>query len=231
MSLDFFIGSTTGATPKKHMKMPIVTVDVVLVTVDNDKISIGILEREKEPFKNQLALPGMFVNIEKDKNIEDTAKRILNEKIGINNVFLEQLETISGEIRDPRGWSISVVYYALISKNDINNIKDNFKFIPYKSMPMLAFDHNNIIEKTINRIRSKTSYSTLAAHFLPEKFTIAELHNVYQIIMNEKLDAQSFRRKVLALNFLKESGIRRGNGRPAQLYQLSHNYKTFTKTL
>src|SRR3989338_10953412 len=121
-----------------------VTTDIVIFTIENDELKVLLIKRAKEPFKNQWALPGGFLLKKEDP--EKAAKRVLKEKAGIENVYLEQLYTFAGSGRDPRGNIITVSYFALAHKEKIKISKSDKTqtptFFPVKKLPKLAFDHN-----------------------------------------------------------------------------------------
>lgn len=139
--------------------------------------------------------------------------------------YLEQLATVSGASRDPRGWSASVVYYALVNAETLRSRgREAHTLLDVSSVAgaQLAFDHAQIIEQAVTRLRNKAAYSALPCYLLPEQFTLAELQRTYEQVLGEGLDKSSFRRKLAALAFLEEvPGVSQGGQhRPAQLYRL-----------
>lgn len=202
----------------------IVTVDIALLVLSEGRLSIGLLRRPNEPFSGRLALPGGFVHPEEDDDLAATAARVLREKTGIVSPYLEQLFSFSGAVRDPRGWSLSVCYYALVPGEVVEASSiGEFELVPVDGRPPLPFDHDRIVDAAIERLRGKATYSTLPAFLLPETFTLAELQSVYEHVLDTKLDKSSFRKKVEAQGIVEPvKGVRRGAAhRPAQLYRLS----------
>lgn len=212
----------------------ILTVDVVLFTLHQDNLHVVLLPREHNPYAQQLALPGGYVHPEEDQDTLSAARRMLHSKTGIVSPYLEQLYTFSGRVRDPRGWSVSVAYYALIHQSRLPQEHQRFELHAVDALPELPFDHNRIVQTACKRLRDKSTYSTLPCHLLPSAFTLAELQQTYEKILGTRLDKSVFRRKLNDLDFLEEAeGQRTGAHRPAQLYRLRADCSdaTFGKTM
>lgn len=202
---------------------PIATVDAALFTLIDGRLCVVLVRREAEPYKGQLALPGGYVHVDEDEDTEGTARRVLLSKTGIVAPYLEQLFTFSGKVRDPRGWSVSIAYYALVPEGRLHEAKAAVEVLPVDRLPALPFDHSRIVAKALQRLRGKASYSSLPAFLLSETFTLAELHEVYERVMGTKLDKQSFRRKIEDQSIIEPvvGAMRTGPHRPAQLYRLA----------
>ena len=206
---------------KPDFPAPIATVDVVLLTLRAGLLSVGLIRREQEPFAGVAALPGGYVHVPEDATLEASAARILRDKAKVDCRFLEQLGTFSGAARDPRGWSLTVAYFALMPEADLVAAEASLSLHPVDDLPPLAFDHAAIIEASVVRLRGKSSYSALPAFLLPPLFTLTELHAVYQQVLGTRLDPASFRRKILDQEIVEEADTRRiGAHRPASLYRL-----------
>ena len=201
---------------------PIATVDAVLLTLDEGALSVGLLKRDRAPHKGKLALPGGYVHTDEDASLEAAAARILRDKAGTSCRFLEQLATFSGARRDPRGWSLSVAYFALLPAADLSAAGGVLTLAPVDRLPALAFDHAAIIAAAVERLRGKSSYFALPAYLLPPLFTLAELHGVYEQVLGTRLDRASFRRKVAEQDIVEpaDGEVRGGAHRPATLYRL-----------
>ena len=204
---------------------PAVTTDVVIFTLQDQELKVLLIQRGGEPYKNKWALPGGFVEI--DEDLEHAATRELEEETGVAGVYLEQLYTFGKPDRDPRERVITVAYYALVPVDQIHiRAASDAKKVNWFScarLPQLAFDHKHIITMARRRLASKLDYSTIALQFMPEKFTLSELQQVYEIILNESLDKRNFRKRILALDCIRDTGNQRRNGshRPARLYTLA----------
>lgn len=215
---------------------PILTVDIVLFTIKDDALHLLLSKRtnDTEAFPNQWALPGGYVHVNEDLNLIDTATRILQHKINIRkHLYLEQLETFSGPDRDPRGWSISQAFCAIIPFEDLQATPEiqwiNVKEIQTHKLP---FDHNLIAARAIERLQSKSSYSTLPIHFFKGQFTLSELQKVYEIILQQKLDKSSFRKRLDDMNMLTliKGSFKGGAQRPAQLYKIKTDTTSWFKS-
>lgn len=200
---------------------PIATVDAVLMTLHEGELSVGLVRREQAPFAGALALPGGYVHVPQDRDLAASAARILREKAGVDCRHLEQLATFSGAARDPRGWSLSVAYFALVPEAELSGAGGALLLHPVARLPALAFDHAAIVSAAVERLRGKSGHVALPAFLLPELFTMAELHAVYQQVLGTRLDPASFRRKVADQGIVEAAdGRRTGAHRPAALFRL-----------
>lgn len=200
----------------------IITVDVVLFTIKDGVLQVALMKREKEPFRGQPALPGGYIHAEEDTDGAAAARRVLKDKTGLVSPYLEQLYTFSGGARDPRGWSVSVAYYALVSEDVLKSPGGAGVFLlPVDDLPQLPFDHNRIVDFAVGRLRNKSTYSALPAYLLPETFTLTELQRTYEMVLGHRLDKSAFRRKINEIDFLEPVGeVRTGLHRPAGLYRI-----------
>jgi 8-oxo-dGTP diphosphatase len=217
-------------------KQPQATVDVVLLTLVADKLNVVLLNRDAPPFQGRPALPGGYIHTETDSDSRATAHRVLEQKTGIRASYLEQLYTFSGPDRDPRGWSFSVTFYALVGADVLAQRKsEGVVLVPVDKLPELAFDHNEIVEFATKRIRDKSGYSTLPCYLLPKEFSWDELQKTYEKTTGVNRNARTFRRMIEDLDFLEllPNKFRTGNHRPAQLYRIrpERNLTLFDKTI
>jgi len=204
---------------------PSVTVDVVMMSLRQRDLQILLIKRRSWPYEGMWAIPGGFVNI--DESLETAAKRELQEETGLLDVYLEQLYTFGDPGRDPRTRVITVVYFALLDSERLqvkaaSDAADVEWFSVYE-LPPLAFDHAQILDYTLNRLRGKLDYTTIAFSLLPEQFTLRELQRVYEIIQHKRLDKRNFRKKILATGILEDTGAKKmeGTHRPARLYRFN----------
>jgi len=203
---------------------PAVTTDVVIFTIRDKQLKLLQIMRGGEPYKGHWALPGGFVQL--DEDLETGARRELKEETGISGVYLEQLYTYGAVNRDPRERVISVAYSALIASDKIvlqaATDAEAVGWFSMNELPRLAFDHKDIVDMAHQRLVAKLDYSTIAFQFMPEEFTLGELQNVYEIILREEMDRRNFRKWMLALDQIKETGGERREGahRPAKLYSV-----------
>ena len=205
---------------------PLTTVDIVILTIMDDTLNVLLLKRPKtkeEPFPGKWALPGGFVDIDQDETLYDCALRKLTDKTGVACPYLEQVGSWGSATRDPRGWSATHVYVALLPNTPLKKT-DQTSWIPvdtHEIISHLAFDHTLLLNAALDRIRSKTEYTSIPAYLLPETFTLSELQKVYEIVLGRKLEKKSFRTRMLAATLLEETGkYKKTSRRPALLYRL-----------
>ncbi len=209
---------------------PLLTVDSVLFTVESQSLKILLLKRENHPHKGLWSLPGGFINIENDESTADTALRKITEKTKVTPPYLEQLETFSSKERDPRGWSATVAYFALIAHQKTETFLkkiENTQWIALddlSEMMPLAFDHQQIISVALERLRQKSLYSMLPVFCLANEFTLGEYHQLMEIILNKKIQKKSLYRRFEASNMFEETGNTVATGaRAAVLYRIKDN--------
>jgi 8-oxo-dGTP diphosphatase len=211
------------------MSQVICTVDVVLLSLHQDGLKVALLKRDRDPFKGLAALPGGYVHADEDQDTRDAALRVLRGKAGISAPYLEQLATFSGPARDPRGWSVSIAYYALVSSDVIERSgHPDVKLVSVDRSVNLPFDHKAILETAVSRLRSKSQYSSLPCYLAGEQFTLPQLQHVYEALMGEAINKVSFRRKMTEMDMLEpiEGQFEAaGAHRPAQLYRLKPAFK------
>ncbi|HEY6162701.1 MAG TPA: NUDIX domain-containing protein [Bacteroidia bacterium] len=210
---------------------PALTTDCVIFGFGGNGLKVLLVEREKEPFKNKWALPGGFVH--ENENAEESAERVLLEKTGMKNVFIEQLYTFTQPDRDPREWIVSVTYFALVNNRQLQLItgRDIVKaeWFGVGHVPRLAFDHNNIVKKALERLRGKVRYQPIGFELLDEKFTLTQLQQLYEAVLGTVIDKRNFRKKILGMGLLKALNEKEKNvGRRAARY-FSFDRKAYKK--
>ena len=206
----------------------ICTVDVVLLTLHCETLQVALLRRTHAPYSGAAALPGGYVHAEEDLDLQAAASRVLQDKAGLSAPYLEQLATFSGATRDPRGWSISVTYYALVGADLIASAGGTgLEQCAVDDLPDLAFDHRQIIDTAVARLRSKSQYSSLPCYLAGAQFTLPQLQRIYEVLLGESLNKVSFRRKVEEMGMLEpvDGEFAGGAFRPAQLYRLRSAYR------
>lgn len=223
-----------------------VSVDAVLLTLDARELKVALWRRPQaaetgvtpEPFPGMLALPGGTMQDAVDVDDEAAARRVLLARTGVRPPHLEQLQTVANRQRDPRGWSVAIVHYALVPVAALEPAVAEGRITLHTvgELPPLAFDHNAIVAAAVARVRSKSSYSVLPCHLLPEAFTLSELQYTYEQVLGHHLDQANFRRKIAELDVLEPArgaAVRTGAGRPAQLYRLRPDRRlaVFDKTV
>ncbi len=210
---------------KKHYPKPAVTVDVVLFTFAQGSLRVLLIQRNREPFQGYWALPGGFV--QPNEKLEVAAARELQEETSLKGIYLEQLYTFGDPGRDPRGWTISVAYFAIVRPDFSQQPKagddaGKAAWFDAYDLPTLAFDHRRIITYALQRLRYKLEYTGLGFLLLPNEFTLSQLQNVYEVTLQEKLDKRNFRKKIQSQGIIEETGrLKHGDHRPAKLYRFT----------
>ncbi|MBK9924928.1 MAG: NUDIX hydrolase [Anaerolineales bacterium] len=210
-------------TNYSEYEQPGVTVDLVVFTVSEDALKAMLIRRAETPYSGYWALPGGFIKT--GESLESAALRVLREKTGVEDVYIEQLYTFGEPDRDPRTRVITVAYFALIPWKQLARPESQkiagITWHPVDALPKLAFDHKDILSYAVRRLRAKVSYSNIVYGLMPKHFRLSELQRMYEIIINDRLDKRNFRKRMLATNLLQETGKKDINGahRPARLYQ------------
>lgn len=202
-----------------------VAVSTVIFTLrrqgDATVVSLPLVRRTRGPFDGRWALPGGW--LQADENLEEAASRTLAETTGIAPSYLEQLYAFGDVERSPSR-VVSIVYWALVRQDDTPAAPENTAWFDATALPELAFDHNQIVDYALWRLRNKVGYSRIAHGFLPEEFTLAELREVYEAILGRRLDPPNFRRQVESSGTLiPTDSFRTGHHRPARLYRYNHD--------
>lgn len=225
-------------TPADDYQRPILNVDIVLLTAKDGELQVVTQKRDKEPEMSRKALIGGWVHTNEDKTAEDTVDRVLRDKAGLTDVYSEQLQTFTGSNRDPRGWSASIVYIALVPYDKIESSEMLHTMHLLKASELyhadLPFDHGTIISVAITRLRGKGAYSTLPTQLLGEKFTLPALREVYAIVMGNTPDDSSFRRKMMDLEVIEETDEfepQQRSKKPGRLYRLKRGVVTFDRKI
>ena len=206
----------------------ICTVDVVLLTLRDERLQVLLQQREQAPFEGKLALPGGYIHAQQDPDAWAAAARVLRDKAGIDSPYLEQLATFSGQGRDPRGWSVSIAYYALVPGGLLPDTDARLRLWPVERLPALPFDHRAIVELAVSRVRSKSQYSSLPVYLCGDSFTLPQLQGVYEAVLGEAVNKVSFRRKMDELGMLEpiEGALSQGGAhRPAQMWRLRKEFR------
>ncbi len=209
-----------------QIEKPLFTVDSVLFTVEEGELKVLMARRAEPPFAGQWGLPGGFIDISIDQNTDMTARRKLIDKTGLSPNYLEQLQVISGAHRDPRGFSVTLAYYALVAHQVVESkiaSVDSARWISMRELShfTIAFDHQHIIELALQRLQQKTLYSMIPVFCLPKKFSITQLMTVIEAIIGKSIQRKSLMRRIEASQMfdISDEKISSG-GRSAHLYAL-----------
>lgn len=201
------------------------TVDAVVFGYEEGKITVLLIKRKYEPFKNKWAIPGGF--IKDNESLEQAVERELFEETGLKINYLEQLYTFGQPERDPRGRIVSITYFGLVRPDAFRlfastDAKDA-QWFSIHELPELSFDHKEILELAIKRIQGKITYEPIGFELLDKKFPFSDLEKLYSTLLGRKVDRRNFRKKIVGLNVLDEldEKVSKGSGRPANLFQFN----------
>jgi 8-oxo-dGTP diphosphatase len=201
-----------------------VTVDAIVFGYNQGNgISVLLIKRKVEPFKNEWALPGGFVL--DHETLEEAVERELREEAGVSINYLEQLFTFGKPDRDPRMRIVSVSYFGLVKSADFSlfastDAAEAAWFNIYE-LPALAFDHKDIVEKAIARLRAKITYEPIGFELLDRKFLFSDLEHLYTLLLGREIDRRNFKRKMMSLGLVIELDEKAPSvtaGRPGKLY-------------
>jgi 8-oxo-dGTP diphosphatase len=208
---------------------PVLTTNIVVFTLRDEQLKLLLVRRRNPPFQGYWALPGGVVG--ENEDIEANAMLKLEEGTGVSGVYLEQLFTFGQPDRDPRERVVSVAYYALVPSKRLrlrtDEDSEGVAWFALNELPELAFDHAQMVDTAHQRLAAKLDYSTIAFQFMPERFTLSDLQDVFQIILNRDLDKRNFRKRMCALDQIRPTAEVRKNGshRPARLYRVNNPHE------
>ena len=187
---------------------PAVTTDCVIFGYDGKELKVLLIERGIEPFKGCWAFPGGFLNMDEDALAG--ARRELKEETGLENAFIEQFHTFSEPGRDPRGRVITIAHYALVKIQEVEGGDDaaQARWFPIGEVPPLAFDHDRIPRMAMSRLKEKIHFEPVGFELLPDVFTMPQLQNLYEAILEVHFDRRNFASKMLKLGILEDTGDR-----------------------
>ncbi len=212
---------------------PSVTADAVVFGADKSGLQILLIERGGTPFKGHWALPGGFIKM--NESLDKAVRRELKEETEMDVSYLEQLYTFGDPKRDPRGRVVSVAYFGLVRPADhkIKGRSDAKKaeWFPANRLPNLAFDHRQMVDMALARLRAKVRYAPIGFELLPEEFTLTDLQNLYEAVLGREVDRRNFRKKVLEMELLTDLGKKaKTPGPPAKLYRFDRRtYERMTQ--
>ncbi|MBN1117515.1 MAG: NUDIX hydrolase [Bacteroidales bacterium] len=185
----------------KHL----ISVDCIIFGYDKEELQLLLFNRKIEPQKGRWSLLGGWVN--EEESVEDAARRVLKTITGLDDIYMEQVSAFSKPERDPGGRVVSVAFYALIriNEHDIQLvIKNGATWISLNKVPELIFDHNEMLNNALEKLRLKASYEVIGNQLLPESFTILQLRKLYDAIFQKKFDPGNFRKKILSFKVLEK---------------------------
>lgn len=212
-----------------------VAVDAIVFGYQNNQLYVLLIEQKFGSKESYWAFPGGLV--QNDESLQDAVKRELKEETNVAVNYLEQLFTFGDDVcRDPRNRVISVAYFALVDPSKLiikaDSDAEKVQWCKVDEVPVLAFDHNLILKKAIERVKAKLTYEPIGFDLLPNEFLFSELENLYCTILEKEIDRRNFRKKILSFGIIEEtanfSALK--TGRPAKLFKFnSQKYSALLK--
>jgi len=206
-----------------HINRILVALDCIVFGFDGEDIKLLLIKRNFDPEKGKWSLMGGF--LESDEDLEDATNRILYDLTGLKGIYFEEIQTFGKVNRDPVERTLSVCFFALINihAHDQDSAKaQNAFWINLKNRPELIFDHNEMVDIALERLRYKAALHPIGFELLPEKFTIPQLQKLYEAVYDSPLDRLNFSRKILSTKLLLDTGEKNENSttKKAILYKL-----------
>ncbi|MBI1183242.1 NUDIX domain-containing protein [bacterium] len=204
-----------------------VSVDCVIFGYELGKLEVLLIQRGAEPYKGQWAVPGDLVY--PYENIDNAAKRVLGELTGLTDMYMDQAKAFGEVDRHPVGRVVTIGYFSLIKKElhnpQASSWAENLEWHDVNTVPQLAFDHNEILNASLDRLRKRARRQPLGFNLLPDKFTLLELQGLYESLLGEKFDKPNFRKKVLDMKLLEPLNEVQRNvkHRPAKLFKFNES--------
>ncbi|CAD0003250.1 NUDIX hydrolase [Flavobacterium salmonis] len=212
-----------------------VAVDAIVFGYQHNQLYVLLIQQKFGTQESYWALPGGLVK--NDESLQDAVKRELKEETNVTVTYFEQLFTFGDDVnRDPRNRVISVAYFALVDPSKLtikaDSDAEHAQWFKINEVPTLAFDHNSILKKAIERLKAKLTYEPVGFDLLPKEFLFSELENLYCTILDKEIDRRNFRKKILSFEIIEETeqfGSSK-SGRPAKLFKFNKlKYNELTK--
>jgi 8-oxo-dGTP diphosphatase len=203
-----------------------IAVDAIVFGCQENVLYVLLVKQKYGLLKDSWVLPGGFVLNE--ESLQDAVKRELQEEAGISVNYLEQLYTFGDDVqRDPRFRVVSVAYFALVNSQKLQLTADtdaeDAQWFPIDKIPVLGFDHANIIAAAKERLKNKLKYQPIGFDLLEDEFPFSDLENLYTTILAQEIDRRNFRKKILSFGILEEINklSKHNSGRPAKLFRFN----------
>ena len=215
------------------MLYPLVVTDVALFSIDTDGLKVLLVKRSHAPAQGLWSLPGGILRPEVDDSLKAAARRVLRQKVSVEVPYLSEVRSFSGPDRDPRGWSIGMLFYALLPRDQVHAIvKDSVDEVEWVQADghgrELAFDHAQQLEAALKALRDKVESHALPLHLMPAEFTLGALQKCCEAILGRELDKSSFRRRLKEGDVPAVVGLgheeKNAAHRPSRLYRAPDNF-------
>ena len=233
------IAKTTIASPRKNIKTISkqletdgiigISVDCVIFGFDNNELKVLLIKSDLKSFEDKWSLLGDLVNNRED--LDQAAYRILKERTGLDDVYLEQVKTFGEVSRHPAGRVVTIAYCSLINiqHHQIKILDNELHWHRVTTLTEMAFDHKKILDICYEWLQKRIQEHPLGFSLLPKKFSLRELQNLYEAILNVKLDRRNFRKKFFSMDLLEDTDELEIDvpHRPGKLYRF--NYDKYQK--
>ncbi len=205
-----------------HHPRHYLSVDCIIFGLIDNCLSLLLIKRRFDPGEGCWSLMGGFV--QEGESLDDAAQRVLADLTGLDSVYMEQVAAFGRVDRDPGERVVSVAYYALVGPGEYSQERldeHNAYWVPVSQAPELLFDHREMVDLALARLRDKVCTKPVGFNLLPELFTLTQLQMLYEAILGEKIDKRNFRKRVAEIGciqkteFIDKNHSRRG----AALYQ------------
>lgn len=204
-----------------------VSVDCVIFGYDDKELKVLLIKSDLEEFSGQYSLLGDLVR--PDEDLESASYRILKARTGLDDVYLEQVQTFGSIDRHPSGRVITIAYYSLIDiKHHRLQLSHNeLNWHPVNEIRKMAFDHKMILDNCLARLQQQVMENPVVFNLLPEKFSLRQLQELYEAILGVELDRRNFRKKISLKDWLQDIDEMENDvsHRPGKLYKLKNEYR------
>lgn len=209
-----------------------VSVDCVLFGYEDKQLKVLLIQSDLKEFEGLYSLPGDLVK--PDEDLDDAPYRVLQERAGLHDVYLEQVQTFGSLHRHPSGRVITTAYYSLVNikRHQLQPTQSEVVWRPVKEIQKLAFDHKAILDSCLCRLRDRIMEQPIVFNLLPEKFSLRELQDLYEAILDVELDRRNFRKRITLKNWLVDLNEMELDvpHRPGKLYKLRTQLKRSSRT-
>jgi len=208
---------------ESYPRVPI-TVDCAIFGFDNNELKILLIRSDIEMYRGKWSLLGDFAH--DDEELDDAAYRVLRERTGMDDVFLEEVKTFSKPNRHPGGRVLTVAYCSLLNTehHDLKILDNELHWHDIKNVTDLAFDHQQIFDSCLRQLQKRVQEHPLGFNLLPKKFSLRELQNLYEAILGVRMDRRNFRKKFFSMGLLEDTGEYEADvpHRPGKLYKFNY---------
>jgi len=199
-----------------------ISVDCVIFGYDDEDLKVLLLKSDMPPFEGMFSFLGDL--LKPTENLDQSAIRVLEKHTGLDDLYMEQVSAFSAIDRHPLGRVITIAYYSLVKLDEellqMTDEHPNLAWVRVNEIEELAFDHNLILEKCLDQLRYRLREKPIGFKLLPQKFSLKQLQNLYEKVLDIELDKRNFRRKLKSLDVLLDVNENQTdvNHRPAKLY-------------